>query len=203
MVQYHKQDIGQYIYAQMMEHFYCEPPEFQKPVVKSFTRIAEHNYSKYTKDSIHHYSETITPAHSIPAKVFSGFLKACHTLYKFDSKTEKDFAGILEQDNDVLKWLRPAANQFHIYWKHNSRQYRPDFVAETPGVIYLIETKKEGDMDTAEVREKSCAARVYCQHATEFTTRHVGKPWKYILIPHDAVKMNMGFDTLVKSFGDF
>ena len=91
----------------------------------------------------------------------------------------------------------------HSVTRSDSRQYRPDFVAETPGVIYLIETKKEGDMDTAEVREKSCAARVYCQHATEFTTRHVGKPWKYILIPHDAVKMNMGFDTLVKSFGDF
>ncbi len=200
VVQYHKKEIGQYIYAQMMEHFYCEAPEFQKPVVRPFTRIEEHNFSKYTKDSIHHYADTITPTNAIPGKVFSGFTKACHNLYKFDSKTEKDFAYILEHDQAVLKWLRPAGNQFHIYWKHNSKQYHPDFVAETADTIYLIETKKEGDMDTAEVQEKSQSAIAYCRHATEFTTQNGGKPWKYILIPHDVVKMNMGFDTLVKNF---
>ena len=73
-------------------------------------------------------------------------------------------------------------------------------MAETADTIYLIETKKEGDMDTAEVQEKSQAAFAYCRHATEFTTQNGGKPWKYILIPHDVVKMNMGFDTLVKNF---
>lgn len=97
-----------------MQHFYCEAPGYEKPMVKPFTRIEEHNLSKYTKDSIHHFTETITPTHTIPNKVFSGFRKACHTLYKFDSKTEKDFAVILEQDRAVLKWLRPASNQFPI-----------------------------------------------------------------------------------------
>ena len=183
-----------------MEHFYCEAPEFQKPVVRPFTRIEEHNFSKYTQDAIHHYADTITPTHAIPSKVFSGFTKACHNLYKFDSKTEKDFAYILEHDKAVLKWLRPAGNQFHIYWKHNLRRYYPDFVAETANTIYLVETKKEGDIDTNEVREKSQAALVYCQNATEFTTQNSGKSWNYVLIPHDAVKTNMGFDTLAKHF---
>ena len=200
VVQYHKKEIGQYVYAQMMEHFYCETPAFEKPIVKPFTRIEEHNFSKYTKDSIHHYTETIIPTNTIPGKVFSGFKKACHTLYKFDSKTEKDFSCILEQDKAVLKWLRPAVNQFHVYWKHNSKQYHPDFVAETIDVIYLVETKKEGDMDTADVQEKSQAALVYCNHATEFTAQNGGKPWKYIMIPHDVVKLNMGFDTLAKHY---
>ena len=200
VVQYHKNEIGQYVYAQMIEHFYCQSPSFEKPIVKPFTKIEDHNFSKYTIDSIHHYTETITPTNTIPSKVFSGFKKACHTLYKFDSKTEKDFACILEQDKAVLKWLRPAANQFHIYWKHNSRQYHPDFVAETVDAIYMIETKKEGDIDTAEVQEKSQAALTFCINATEFTTQNGGKPWKYILIPHDVVKLNMGFNTLTKHY---
>ena len=33
---------------------------------------------------------------------------------------------ILERDADVLKRLRPARNQFRLYWRHNSRQYVPD-----------------------------------------------------------------------------
>ena len=200
VVQYHKREIGRYIHSQLMKHFYFEAPEFEKPIVKPFTKIEEHNFSKYTKDKIHHYTETITPTNSIPTKVFSGFQKACHTFYKFDSKTEKDFAIILENDSDVLKWLRPARSQFNIYWKHNSRQYTADFVVETKDMIYMVETKKEGDVETVDVQAKSQAALEYCKHATEFTTSHKGKPWKYALLPHNVVMVNMGFSTLMNRF---
>lgn len=200
VVQYHKREIGQYIHSQLMEHFYFEAPEFEKPIVKPFTKIEEHNFSKYTKDKIHHYTETIIPTNLIPTKVFSGFQKACHTFYKFDSKTEKDFAIILESDKDVLKWLRPAQSQFNIYWKHNSKQYTPDFVVETEDTIYMVETKKEGDIETADVQAKSQAALEYCRHATNFTTQNNGKIWKYVLLPHNVVMVNMGFKLLMDRF---
>ena len=200
VVQYHKREIGRYIHSQLMEHFYFEDSGFERPTVKPFTKIEEHNFSKYTKDKIHHYTETIIPTNSIPTKVFSGFQKACHTFYKFDSKTEKDFAIILETDKDVTKWLRPAQSQFNIYWKHNSKQYTPDFIVETKGMIYMVETKKEGDIETAEVQAKSQAALEYCIHASEFTTTHNGKPWEYALIPHNVVMVNMGFSTLMERF---
>lgn len=201
VVQYHKKEIADFIYAQLMENFYVEAPSFQTPVVRPFTRIEEHNYSKFSKDNIYHYTETITPTSAIPTKIFGGFSKACHNLYKFDSKTEKDFATILEQkDNGVIKWLRPASNQFYIYWDHNTRQYRPDFVAETADTIYMIETKKEGEMNSEEVQQKSKAALEYCKHATNYTTNNGGKPWKYVLIPHGAVQLNMSFEYLVKSY---
>ena len=200
VAQYHKKEIGRYIYSQMMEHFYCEAPGFEKPVVKPFTKIEEHNFSKYTKDCIQHFTDTITPTNAIPGKVFSGFRKACHNLYKFDSKTEKDFAIILENDKAVLKWLRPAQRQFHIYWKHNSRQYHPDFVVETQGDIYMVETKKEGAIEDADVQEKLQAAFQYCKYATDFTTQNNGKQWKYVLIPHNAVQVNMSFEYLAKAY---
>ena len=200
VVQYNKKEIGRYIYSQLMENFYCEAPSFEKPIIKPFTRIEEHNFSKYTKDSIHHFTETITPTNAIPTKVFSGFRKACHDLYKFASKTEKDLAIILENDKAILKWLRPAQRQFHIYWRHNSKQYYPDFVAETEEGIYMIETKKEGAIEDVDVQEKSTAAIQYCKHATKFTTQSGGKPWKYILIPHNAVQGNMSFSYFVRAY---
>ncbi len=199
VVQYHKKEIGQFIYFQMMEHFFCEAPGFEKPVVRPFTRIEEHNFSKYSRDSIHHFTETITPASLIPGKVFSGFRKACHNLYKFDSKTEKDFAIILENDKSVSKWLRPSQRQFYIYWKHNSKQYHPDFVVETSDTIYMVETKKEGSIEDSDVQEKSAAALHYCKNATDFTVMNGGKPWKYVLIPHNAVQANMSFEYLTKT----
>jgi hypothetical protein len=174
VAQYHKKETRNYIYSQMMDHFYYEMPGFVKTAVRPFTKIEEHNFSKYTEDNIYHYTETITPTNSIPSKVFSGFQKACHNLYKFDSKTEKDFAIILEKDRSVLKWLRPASKQFHIYWNHNSQRYHPDFVVETDNTIYMVEAKKEGDIDSSDVQKKARAAVQYCTYATELTTHNNG-----------------------------
>jgi len=202
VVQYHKSEIGRFIYQQMMENFYIESPDFQKPIidVKAFTKIEDHNYSKYTQDKIHDFRETITPTGSIPSKIFTGFKKTYHNLYKFDSKSEKDFSIILEGDNAVIKWLRPAPIQFRIYWDHNSRQYRPDFISETDSNIYMIEIKKEGDIDDSEVIEKARAAKEYCKYASEYALENNGKEWKYLLIPHNAVNLNMSFEHLVSNY---
>jgi type III restriction enzyme len=200
VVQYHKKEVSDFIYSQLMENFYSEAPSFEKPIVHPFTKIEDHNFSKYTKDAIHHYRDTISPTGAIPTKIFSGFKKACHALYKFDSKTEKDFAIILEDDKSVLKWFRPAPNQFHIYWNHNTQQYRPDFVVETADSIFMAETKKETDISSEEVKEKAKAALEYCNHASDYTSNNGGKPWKYVLIPHDAVQANMSFGYLVERY---
>ncbi|OGZ85924.1 MAG: hypothetical protein A2463_04720, partial [Candidatus Staskawiczbacteria bacterium RIFOXYC2_FULL_32_10] len=193
IVVYHKRDIGKFIYAQLQQHFYLNSGEFDEPIVFPFTKIESHNFSKYTTDSVHHYTETITPTNTIPSKVFGGFKKAGHDLYKFDSKSEKDFAGILEQDKDVIKWLRPAMSQFSIYWKHNSQRYVPDFVVETKDVVYMVEIKAERDIDDNDVLEKAVAGKKYCETAKRFNMENSGKEWDYLLIPHTEVSPNMSF----------
>ena len=200
VVQYRKRDIAGYIKPQLMEHFKKEVVRFEAPDVRAFSQILEHNSYKFLQDEIHDFKETIEPASRIKSLMFTGFKKACHKTYKFDSKTEKDFAIILERDDSVEKWLRPAPNQFNITWDNNKRNYEPDFVVESKDTIYLIETKKENDISTEEVQSKAKAALLYCQNATEFTTANSGKPWKYILLPHDSVKLNMDLEHLVKEY---
>ena len=198
IVLYHKREIGKYIYAQLQQHFYLESSGFEEPLIYPFDRIKPHNFSKYTVDSVHHFTETITPTNIIPSKVFGGFKKACHNLYKFDSKAEKDFATILEKDTDVLKWLRPADAQFELYWKYNSKRYHPDFVVETADNIFMVEIKAERDIDDAEVQEKAEAGKKYCEAATTFNLANGGKKWTYVLIPHTAIAPNMSLKGLCK-----
>jgi type III restriction enzyme len=202
VIAHNKRDIASLIYSQMMEHFYYEAPDFEEPIidVKAFTRIEPHNYTKYTADSIHDLRDTIEPAQVIPSKIFTGFTKACHKEYKFSSKPEKDFATILENDKEVLKWMRPAPNQFRIYYRHNSKQYRPDFVVETADVIHLVEIKREQDIEDTDVQDKARAALEYCKHATQFTKRHGGKPWVYSLIPDSEVRFNVSLTSVSKRF---
>jgi type III restriction enzyme len=54
-------------------------------------------------------------------------------------------------------------------------------------------------MNNIEVLEKTAAALKYCNYATEFTTQNGGKPWKYVLIPHDKVAKNSSFTGIVSA----
>lgn len=200
VVSYYTKDIATFIYTQMMEHFYSEPPKFEQVSVNPFVKIEQHNFTKFKADSIHDFNDTIEPASLIKTKVFSGFKKACHNLYKFDSKTEKDFSIVVENDSKVLKWLRPASNQFRIYWNHNSKQYEPDFIVETVDYIYMVETKKADDIQTEEVQDKKRAALQYCNYASQYAEKSGGKQWKYMIIPHGEVLFNRDFGYFVSRF---
>lgn len=200
IVQFQKKEIANFIKPQLMAHFKKEVTKYEAPVVRAFSQILEHNSYKFVGDAIYDFRETIEPASKIKTLVFTGFKKSYHPKYKFDSKTEKDFSIILEDDNSVIKWIRPTSNQFNITYDNNKRNYEPDFVVETADTIYLVETKKETDIPTEEVQEKARAALKYCQTATEYTTNNGGKPWKYILLPHDSVKYNMEFKYLVNTY---
>lgn len=79
--------------------------------------------------------------------------------------------------------------QFQIFYQFGAAQpeYIPDFVAETNGKIYMVETKARADLANAEVQAKAEAAAKWCQHARDYTQSNGGKPWQYLLIPHDEI----------------
>ena len=106
----------------------------------------------------------------------------------------------MENDKTVLKWLRPASNQFHIYWDNNSKRYEPDFVVETEEAIYMIEPKSKDKMSDADVIQKADAAKTYCKYATEHNLEHGGKPWYYLLIPHDDINTSTSLNYLISKY---
>ncbi len=195
----YKKLIARRVYDQMMAHHEVIEPDYVAPNVRPFTKIEDWNFTTLAQHGVKDYSEPITPASSIPKYIFRGFKKAGHLEYKFDSKAEKDLAFVLENDGSVVKWLRPAPEQFRIYWNRNSQRYRPDFVVETAHAIYIAETKDASRIQNKdpEVLEKARAAIKYCQYATEFTAQHGGKPWLYLLIPHTEVTLSSSFSQLV------
>lgn len=197
-----KMPITEQIYQQMMAHHEIIHEGFEKPImsVKPCSEIKDPSIAKNVGDRIYDYKENIEPVSQIRNKVFGGFVKAYHKLYKFDSKTEKDFATILEQDKDCIKWLKPALSQFNIYYGRPSKNYTPDFIVESPDYIAMVETKKKDDVESEIVQSKAYAALNYCINATEYNQQINGKPWKYLLIPHDAVKLNMSFQYLFNQY---
>lgn len=200
VVQYRKKNITEFIKPQLMKHFKKEVVRYEAPDVRGLTPIVRWNTTKFTQDEVYDFKATIEPTNRIRTLLFTGFKKACHNEYTFDSKTEKDFSIILEDDTSVIKWLRPAPNQFNITWNNNKSNYEPDFVVETADTIYLVETKKEKDIPTEEVQQKANAALEYCKNATEFTTNNGGKQWKYLLLPHNSVSISNDFNYFARQY---
>ena len=138
---------------------------------------------------------------TIAQYVYGGFSRCAYDRQKFQSDTERILAQILERDS--LRWFRPVQGQFNIYYRRGAVQpeYVPDFAAATADANLLIEAKKVMDIDTVEVQAKAKAALEWCQHASEYSAKHGGKPWRYVLIPHDAVSVNATLGALAVRFG--
>jgi type III restriction enzyme len=195
-----KRRIADLIAAQIGDNITRSPVSYDLTQTLPFTEIYPHAYEQIKGDQTYHYTETITPTNTIPQKLFVGFKKACHDIYKFDSKSEKDFATLLEKDSsgNVIKWLRPSARQFNITWGKFGQKYEPDFVVETKDTIYMVEVKSSKDVDSTDVKEKAKAAKLYCDQASEYTTEKGGKEWRYVIIPHDQIVLAANLNDLIQ-----
>ncbi len=179
------------------------PTAAQKPEVvvkKGFTPFKQSAYTALSGPP-QHFRQTVEDKGKIGQLVFGGFTRCLYPLQKFQSDTERKFAVILEKESDasILKWFKPAKGQFQIFYKFENEnpEYQPDFVVETTDRIYMCETKARNEMKDSEVLAKKEAALKWCGHATDHAKTCNGKPWKYVLIPHDIIAENMTLAGLV------
>jgi type III restriction enzyme len=82
--------------------------------------------------------------------------------------------------------MKPGPRQLQIYY-HADQSCEPDFVVETTTEKLLCEPKAAGETADPEVQDKARAAALWCRHATDHARQNGGKPWRYLLIPHDAI----------------
>lgn len=192
-----KSAIAEKIYTQMKHHFVLHSDDYVAPKVFPFIKIEQWSFTSSINAGYRDYRGIVTPTSMIPKFVFRGFEKACHFEYKFDSKGEQDLSFVLENDTTVLKWLRPAPNQFRIYWDNNSKRYEPDFIVETGDTIYMIEVKRSDQVEDQEVLSKKVAAERYCKYASDYTTSNEGKKWQYAIFPHNVISRTTSLNFLM------
>ena len=126
----------------------------------------------------------------IATLVFGGFTKCAYDYQKFHSDTERVLAIILERE--ARRWFRPLRGQLNIFYRQgvHEAEYVPDFVAVTMECNWLLETKQASQVASDEVQAKAKAGSTWCSHASNYSVRHGGLPWRYLLIPHTAVAVN-------------
>jgi type III restriction enzyme len=197
---YYQKQLCEFIWVQMKANLWSSPTDYQGQVTQGFEVLEPNVYTMAGGETRRDFRAPITDKQSIKKMVFTGFKRCCYTDQKFDSVDgELMFARVLEADDSVLKWMKPASGKLRIEYKQGQR-YEPDFVVETTDECLLVEVKRRDEMDSADVQSKARAAKRWCQFANEHAGKYAGKPWSYLLIPHDEILSNSSLKVLSGRF---
>jgi type III restriction enzyme len=198
----YQRPIAKFIFAQMQEHSWEEAVDYEVVVSKGFMELKPSAYTYSVNEPPANYLVSPADKSNMSKYVFGGFKRCLYPVQKFDSEAERVLAAILERDAE--KWFKPAKGQFQIFYKQgaNHLEYQPDFVAETKDMKYMLEPKASNLMTDPVVLTKKEAAIKFCKNASDYAAANGGKPWRYVLIPHNAIAVNMTLDGLVRQFED-
>lgn len=61
------------------------------------------------------YDKPFTDRSNIKKYLFTGYKKSYYPANAFDSDTERQFSVILEEDPDVIRWIKPPLNQLGLF----------------------------------------------------------------------------------------
>ena len=130
------------------------------------------------------FDKPFTDKSNIKKYLFTGYKKSYYPANAFDSDTERQFSIILEEDPDVIRWIKPPLNQLGLFWKAG-QQYNPDFLVETTAGKFMVEVKALNEVTSDEVVSKAREGIKWCRFASTADPDH--KKWEYKLVSDDNI----------------
>ena len=192
--------VAKLIHTQMQKHFWEEAVDYEVKINKGFTELKPSAYTAAADSPPLNYRQSPADRSNMARYIFGGFSKCLYPVQKFHSDSERKLAVILEREAD--KWFKPTKGQFQIFYKSgaDTLEYQPDFVAETATHVYMLEPKARNELEAVDVLAKRDVAVKWCQNATTHAKSYGGKPWSYVLLPHDVIADNMSLAALAQQF---
>ncbi|RWG87075.1 DEAD/DEAH box helicase family protein [Mesorhizobium sp.] len=199
----HQKEIARFVHAQMQNHFWQDTEvEYEVVVTRGFTELRKSAYTVAAGEAPLDFRQAPADKANMARYLFGGFQKCLYPTQKFQSDAERKLAVIL--DREAQKWFKPARGQFQLFYRSGTdlQEYQPDFVAETDDSILMLEPKASNQMSDPEVLAKRDSAVEWCRHASSHSASYGGKPWRYALIPHDAIAENMTLAGILRQFAE-
>jgi type III restriction enzyme len=183
----HATMLADLVFAQMMEHYWETPTTYVPTVSKGFIRLGEHHFGKERSLLMRDVREAVTPRGDTRKYLFNGFSKCALDAQRFHSDDERRLALLIDQRAPEVKvWLKPGSGVFQISYARGNK-YEPDFLVETATEMLICEVKAANELADLIVQSKATAARTWIGAANAVAKDTGRKPWRYALIPHDAV----------------
>jgi len=197
----HGKDLARFIFEQMKQHYWETPTDYRATVAKGFQLLRPQAFNVPNQNAVRDFRTPVVPAGDTKKHVFGGFRKCCYPYQRFQSGEEREFAVLIDNDNEpsVIRWMKPGAKQFQIEYA-SGQGYEPDFVVETKNQKLIVEIKAANEMSDPIVQAKARAASKWVGYANAHAAETGGKEWRYILVPHDAVGPSATLSGLVARY---
>lgn len=188
-----RKEVAEYIQfserKEMTIDFELSPIEIELYVIvfKSFAKNMKENGRL-------NFKKEVPDKKNIKQYLFEGYKKSYYAENAFDSDDERRLSVVLEEDSEVIRFIKPPLNQLGLFYKA-AKQYNPDFLVETADKKYMIEVKAANQTDIEDVQEKAKAAIKWCECASQVDAD--GKTWEYRLVPGDKIIVGNTFKYVI------
>jgi type III restriction enzyme len=130
---------------------------------------------------------------------YEGYRKSLYVQDWFDSSPERTVANVLEDEEEIVLWVRLQTGDLGILWTE-LREYNPDLIAiDREDTHWLIEVKMDKEMSSADVKGKRDAARRWANYVN--ADEQVAVTWRYLLLSETDVKTAKGSWPALKKLG--
>lgn len=202
LVAFHARAIAGKVAAHLRKHRRELPAEYEPVVRDGWIAPSGRSRTVARDEPLSSYREPVVQKARIRQMRFVGFQRCLFAEVQFESDGERRFAVLLEDAEDrTLRWFRPGLQDIRIFWSAE-RQYLPDFIVETASERLLVEIKDPGEMEDGEVQAKARAAVLWCTHASVHAQAHGAKPWRYMLVPDEAVQFTTTLGGLLARYAN-
>ncbi len=196
----HGKPLAAFVFGQMMQHYVETPTRYVGRVSRGFQLLRPVNFKVGDAKAVRNFLRPVTPLGDTRKQVFGGFAKCVFPCQVFQSDEERRFAVLIDRhEAGVSRWVKPGPGQFRIEYRRG-QSYEPDFVVETATEKLIVEIKARRDLETETVLAKSKAVGVWIGYANAHAITSGGKPWRYLLVPHDRMTESASLAGLAASF---
>jgi type III restriction enzyme len=196
---FHQRAICDDVHDQMLGHTKQPERGYSVNVKGGFTEVSPVAFTLRADEVIRDFRVAVEDKHRIREMLFGGFRKSLYEAVRFQSDPERLLAVVLEGTQDVDRWTKPSKGVFQIPYG-NDRDYEPDFVVETATDKLIVETKRADQVADPVVQAKAAAAVLWCERASGYELSIGGKPWRYLLVPDDAISETTTLRGLIHSY---
>ena len=201
---YSRSAIVSLVRDQLDRHYEVRATRYESSVPRGFEHLEVQVATVPESEQARDVRQPVPNPSQIRSMLFCGLKRSLYAVQRFQSDGERQFAVLLEDAPGVLKWAKPKDGALKITWtpdgRRDERRYNPDFVVEAADRCFLVEVKDAAILEDPEVMAKMRSAVEWCGHASDHARTSHGKPWSYLLVPHDRTGPGATFAGIVAAY---
>ena len=184
----HQKELASFVHVQMLQRHFWQDTKVAYDVVstRGFTELRNSAYTAAANEPPLDFRISPSDKSNMSRYLFGGFSRCLYPTQKFQWDAERKLAVIRKRIAQVVQ-ASPRPISTLLSQRHRGRRIPAGFRRGDEHAHFDAGPKAANQIADPDVLAKRDVAVEWCRHASEHAANYQGKPWTYLLIPHDAI----------------